>query len=65
MEAQFLEIYNETIRDLLCSSTEPKKHDIKHINGKTIVTNATTSKHFCNRSDSKFSSLHLYKFIVF
>jgi kinesin family protein C1 len=37
---QFLEIYNETIRDLLTSptSTDSKKHEIKHVNGKTSVT---------------------------
>lgn len=42
MQAQFLEIYNETLRDLLDSSEgEGKKLDIKHDNkGKTTVTDA-------------------------
>ncbi|KAJ3295469.1 kinesin-like nuclear fusion protein [Borealophlyctis nickersoniae] len=44
MEGQFLEIYNETIRDLLGSGTDDKKHDIKHnaTTGKTTVTDAVT-----------------------
>ncbi|KAI9137113.1 P-loop containing nucleoside triphosphate hydrolase protein [Paraphysoderma sedebokerense] len=39
MEGQFLEIYNETIRDLLGDGTE-KKHEIRHDarSGKTTVT---------------------------
>jgi kinesin family protein C1 len=43
-EAYFLEIYNETIRDLLSSSASgDKKHDIKHnaSTGKTAVTDIT------------------------
>ncbi|KAJ3125213.1 kinesin-like nuclear fusion protein [Nowakowskiella sp. JEL0407] len=40
MEAQFLEIYNETLRDLLDNDDNPgKKREIKHLGtGKTIVT---------------------------
>jgi kinesin family member C1 len=44
IEGQFLEIYNESIRDLLSSSSsEGKKHDIKHDakTGKTTVTEIT------------------------
>jgi len=42
MEAQFLEIYNETIRDLLAKDAgEAKKLDIKHDKGKTTVTELT------------------------
>lgn len=42
-EAQYLEIYNETIRDLLQNNSN-KKHEIKHNlqTNKTIVTDATT-----------------------
>jgi kinesin family member C1 len=41
MEAQFLEIYNETIRDLLDSPDVSKKMDIKHdLKNKTTVTDA-------------------------
>ncbi|KAJ1551887.1 hypothetical protein HK096_002018 [Nowakowskiella sp. JEL0078] len=40
MEAQFLEIYNETLRDLLDNDdNSSKKRDIKHLStGKTVVT---------------------------
>jgi kinesin family protein C1 len=42
MDAQFLEIYNETLRDLLSESNEQKKHEIKHdSSGKTTVTDTT------------------------
>jgi kinesin family protein C1 len=43
MEAQFLEIYNETLRDLLSNDGEVKKHEIKHdhLKGQTTVTDAT------------------------
>ena len=41
-EAQYLEIYNETIRDLLGQGSTDKKYEIKHLNGKTIVTEAAT-----------------------
>ncbi|SAL99900.1 hypothetical protein [Absidia glauca] len=44
MDGQFLEIYNETIHDLLGDASEygKKKHDIRHEkNGKTIVTDMT------------------------
>ncbi|KAI8343389.1 P-loop containing nucleoside triphosphate hydrolase protein [Chlamydoabsidia padenii] len=44
MEGQFLEIYNETIHDLLGEVSEygKKRHDIRHEkNGKTIVTDMT------------------------
>ena len=41
MEAQFLEIYNETLRDLLDSPEATKKMDIKHdTKNKTTVTEA-------------------------
>ncbi|KAI8825903.1 P-loop containing nucleoside triphosphate hydrolase protein [Fimicolochytrium jonesii] len=44
MEAQFLEIYNESIRDLLGSAGAEGKHEIKHhpVTGKTSVTDAST-----------------------
>ncbi|KAK9685145.1 kinesin-like nuclear fusion protein [Basidiobolus ranarum] len=43
MEGQFVEIYNETIHDLLGTGEIGKKHDIRHLaNGKTIVTDVTT-----------------------
>ncbi|CUA78121.1 Kinesin-like protein KIFC1 [Rhizoctonia solani] len=39
MEGQFLEIYNETINDLLgTGEIDKKKHEIKHEKGKTTVT---------------------------
>ncbi|CAO3664945.1 unnamed protein product [Umbelopsis ramanniana] len=45
MEGQFLQIYNETIHDLLGNSSDfgKLKHEIKHEkNGSTIVTDMTT-----------------------
>lgn len=47
MEGQFLQIYNETIHDLLGNPTDfgKLKHEIKHEkNGNTIVTDMTTGK---------------------
>ena len=47
MEAQYLEIYNETLRDLLTKSNNSnEKYDIKHdaATSKTIVTNAKVIK---------------------
>ena len=47
MEAQYLEIYNETLRDLLASSpNSTEKYDIKHdaATSKTTVTNAKVVK---------------------
>ncbi len=47
MQAQFLEIYNETLRDLLETpgASEGKKLDIKHdAKGKTTVTDAINGK---------------------
>ncbi|KAI9296929.1 kinesin-domain-containing protein [Neoconidiobolus thromboides FSU 785] len=43
MECQFVEIYNETLHDLLGSnSNDNKRHDIKHeSNGRTVVTDIT------------------------
>jgi kinesin family protein C1 len=62
MEGSFLEIYNETIRDLLAAddtnnSTTAKKHDIKHLPGtnKTVVTDLTTRP--LQSSDEVFSLL--------
>jgi kinesin family member C1 len=40
MEAQFLEIYNESLRDLLSTELEVKKHEIRHDNQK-CRTNVT------------------------
>eukprot|EP00158_Paraphelidium_tribonemae_P008971 Partr_v1_DN28738_c2_g1_i2_m62156 putative kinesin-like protein len=43
MEGSFVEIYNETIRDLLSTSSEPKKCEVKHLEGgKTIITETET-----------------------
>lgn len=45
IEVQFLEIYNEKIKDLLNSAASDHsdvKYDIKHQGGKTFVTNLTT-----------------------
>lgn len=44
MSAQFIEIYNETLRDLLSREKE-KKLEIKHVTGKTIVTEAMNGKY--------------------
>ena len=41
IEASFLEIYNEQIRDLLGPSSGP--HDIRVVNNETIVTNLRVS----------------------
>lgn len=42
MEVSFIEIYNETIRDLLRNGSEEMKHEIKKdINGNTTVTDVT------------------------
>ena len=58
MEAMFIEIYNEQLRDLLC--TKPKedtKYEIKHDQkGTTSVTNMTSGS-FC-RQESKSHSIH-------
>ena len=51
IEGQYLEIYNETIRDLIGAFDPSKKHEIKHTGyqGKTIVTDITTgSLCFCS-----------------
>jgi kinesin family protein C1 len=44
IEGQYLEIYNETLRDLIGSYDPNKKHEIKHTGygRKTMVTNITT-----------------------
>jgi len=45
IEASFLEIYNETVRDLLVSNSKGVKYDIKHDQqGRTTVTNLKTVK---------------------
>lgn len=42
-ECSYLEIYNETIRDLLATKGETEvKYEIKHVDGKTYVTDLTT-----------------------
>ena len=41
IEGQYLEIYNETIRDLICTHDPSKKYEIKHSQGKTSVTDLT------------------------
>lgn len=39
MEASYLEIYNETLRDLLATKSEQElKYEIKHVEGRTFVT---------------------------
>jgi hypothetical protein len=44
MEASFLEIYNETIRDLLSKKSD-EKHEIKHeANGTIAVAGLSTFK---------------------
>jgi kinesin family protein C1 len=46
MEGQFVEIYNETVHDLLGNGDLNKKHDIKHVAGnKTIITDVKTGKY--------------------
>ncbi len=45
MQAQFLEIYNETLRDLL-DNADGKKLDIKHDKNKTTVTEAVNGNKF-------------------
>lgn len=40
LEGQFLEIYNETIKDLLDQTQQSKKHEIKH-DAKTTHTRVT------------------------
>ncbi|KAJ3358982.1 hypothetical protein GGF32_009847 [Allomyces javanicus] len=42
-KAQYIEIYNETLRDLLAppNATTTTKYQIQHANGRTIVTDAT------------------------
>lgn len=49
VEGQFLEIYNETIVNLLSPVGNSKKHEIKHddINDKTSVTNVATINVTC------------------
>lgn len=42
MEGSFLEIYNETLRDLL-GDGQSKKHEIKHVQSKTTVTDLTVA----------------------
>ncbi|KAI9332153.1 KIFC1-like kinesin [Zopfochytrium polystomum] len=42
-EAQFLEIYNETIRDLLAAGGAEKKHEVKHVGNRTSVTDVVTA----------------------
>lgn len=50
MQAQFLEIYNETLRDLLDSTGSVKKMEIKHdAKGKTSVTEATNGNTICSQ----------------
>lgn len=47
LEASFLEIYNETIRDLLSTSnSSTEKLDIKHnlVTGKTLVSELTVGE---------------------
>lgn len=41
IEGQYLEIYNETIRDLIGTFDPSKKYEIKHNQGKTSVTDLT------------------------
>lgn len=63
MEAQYLEIYNETLRDLLDSNEDQKRHDIKHDQqtGRTTVTDVTVGKFLFNKSMSN----HLRKYTSF
>ncbi|KAL7750950.1 kinesin-like nuclear fusion protein [Sorochytrium milnesiophthora] len=42
MEGQFMEIYNEQIRDLLGDGSAEKKHEIRHAGTKTSVTDMTS-----------------------
>lgn len=41
IEGQYLEIYNETIRDLIGTFDQSKKYEIKHSQGKTFVNDVT------------------------
>lgn len=47
MEVTYLEIYNETLRDLLCSASKQEdKYEIKHdAKGNTTITNMTTGSY--------------------
>ena len=42
MEASFVEIYNDTLKDLLGQPGKEIKHDIKIASGNVVVTNLTT-----------------------
>ena len=42
MEASFLEIYNEQVRDLLGQPGKDKTHEIKSGTGDIVVTNLTS-----------------------
>lgn len=56
MEGSYLEIYNETIRDLL-GDQQSKKHEIKHLQGtnKTVVTDLVSKP--LHSADEVFSLL--------
>ena len=49
MDASFLEIYNETIRDLLSKKSEDNKHEIKHEGNGNITITGLSSFKVCNR----------------
>ncbi len=64
MEAQFLEIYNETLRDLLDEKDVGKKMEIKHDSkNRTSVTDAITGIFYCfscSRRDESRRSIYTF-----
>ncbi len=60
MEVSFIEIYNETIKDLLrSSSNDDLKHEIKHVDGHTYITDITMMSVDPNNSQQMDSIMEL------
>jgi kinesin family protein C1 len=60
IEGQYLEIYNETLRDLIGTYDPNKKHEIKHTGygGKTTVMDITTGNEFSQTFISSNLTFH-------